>query len=305
MTNLWTNVEDLARWEANLLRPSVGGQDFVDLLLTPGRLQNGEAIDYGLGLMLGSHRGLKTVSHAGAWGGFRAEMLRFPEKELAVVVLANFDGILPTRLAYQAANACLNDHALDRGDTDGGQSAAIPPALLADMAGFYRSPETGEMTELTVSGDQLLAELNGRTFRLGALRVTAEMAEFGVLDMPVPIRLVFTPCGIGWHVARSVPGAPTITFFPADPDGDAAPGLTDYVGRYAHPDLLTAWDVSVREGKLTVIYGGNERDILKPAGADAFRAPNISLRFTRNAAGEVTALSFETERLRHLSLTRL
>jgi CubicO group peptidase (beta-lactamase class C family) len=36
-----TTVEDLARWDANFYHPKIGGKAMVDLLLTPGRLNDG------------------------------------------------------------------------------------------------------------------------------------------------------------------------------------------------------------------------------------------------------------------------
>ena len=31
----------------------------------------------------------KTIEHAGAWGGFRAHYLQFPEEDLSVAIFAN------------------------------------------------------------------------------------------------------------------------------------------------------------------------------------------------------------------------
>jgi len=304
-TNLWTNLEDLALWEDNFIHPRVGGQKFVDLMLTPGCLANGEPVPYAFGLIPGEHRGLKTISHAGQWGGFRAEMLRFPAQELAVIVLTNLETVIPTRLAYLVAETCLGElgqSAAGLSTAAQGEAVNIPLNLLQSMAGAYHHPDSGEVTELFVQNDRLHAESNGRIFRLGALRAGNEQAEFSVLDVPIPIRLVFTQQAGSWEIERSFPGLGKQIFVPLEVGDQAA--LAEYTGEYAHPDLLTAWVVSVQDGQLKVVYGRAEQDLLKPAGKDAFRAPNIRLQFVRNPAGQVSGLLFDTERVRNITLDR-
>lgn len=307
-TNLWTNLEDLALWEDNFIHPRLGGQAFIDLMLTPGQLQDGEALAYAFGLILGEHRGLQTVSHAGQWGGFRAELLRFPAQELAVILLTNLETVIPTRLAYQVADVCLGDVQQQAGRLSAvaqGEAITIPLELLQSMAGVYHHPASGETTELFVKNDRLHAESNGRIFRLGALWVQRNGAEFTVLDVPIPIRLVFTWQGGGWQILRSFPGLGEQVFVRLDPPDQDAAALTEFAGEYAHPDLLTAWMVSVQDGHLRVVYGRAEQDMLKPSGKDAFRAPNIQMQFVRDAAGQMNGLCFDTERVRSITLARV
>ena len=47
---------------------------------TVGALNNGEKRDYASGLIIGEYKGLRRVSHGGAWAGYRAELARFPNR---------------------------------------------------------------------------------------------------------------------------------------------------------------------------------------------------------------------------------
>lgn len=99
---VFSTVEDLARWDQNFYDKTVGGEALIERLHARGRLNSGAEIDYASGLILGDHRGLKTVSHGGALGGYRAELLRFPDQRFSVIVLANlsaFPGQLPMQVA--------------------------------------------------------------------------------------------------------------------------------------------------------------------------------------------------------------
>src|SRR5467141_4033882 len=79
-----TSVEDLLKWDENFYSPRVGGKEFLGEIQERGKLNNGKVLDYAKGLRLQDYRGLQTVSHGGAWGGYRAELLRFPEQHFSV-----------------------------------------------------------------------------------------------------------------------------------------------------------------------------------------------------------------------------
>lgn len=306
-TNLWTTLEDLARWDANFIRPDVGGTEFINLLMKPGRKADEAELSYAFGLMLNEHRGLKTVSHAGQWGGFRSELLRFPEQQLAVVVMTNLETVIPTRLAYQVADICLSDK-MKLGDevtsTAQGESVTVPNSILQSMTGIYHNPGTGETTELLVQNDRLHAKSNGRIFRLGALQVEEQSAEFEVLDVPISIKLKFARKAEGWQILQSFPWIGEKLFVPfASVEQDEA-ALMEYAGRYTNPDLLTDWIVYMKQRELWVVYGRAETDMLKPAGKDTFRAPNISIRFLREQGRHVSGLLFDMERVRNITLSR-
>ncbi len=77
---LMTTVEDLFRWDQAMEDGTLGGKEFAGSLLTQGQLNNGSALSYGFGLMIGQQGGLKTVSHGGSFIGFKSELLRIPER---------------------------------------------------------------------------------------------------------------------------------------------------------------------------------------------------------------------------------
>src|SRR5260370_30152404 len=77
-TSLLTTVEDLALWDENFYNPRVGGPEMIRQMLERGKLNDGEQLDYAFGLVIGKHRGLATVDHAGGDAGYRSDMTRFP-----------------------------------------------------------------------------------------------------------------------------------------------------------------------------------------------------------------------------------
>ena len=80
---------DLAIWDSALSAGTVLTRTSIDQMWTPARLNDGRAIEYGIGWILKGSGGQRTIGHWGRIPGFTAEMTRFPADERTVVVLSN------------------------------------------------------------------------------------------------------------------------------------------------------------------------------------------------------------------------
>jgi CubicO group peptidase (beta-lactamase class C family) len=99
-----TSVEDLLKWDENFYSGQIGGKDFLSEIQEQGKLNDGKVLDYAKGLFIGDYRGLHTVSHGGSWGGYRAELLRFPEQHFSVACLCNLGNASPSNRAHRVAD---------------------------------------------------------------------------------------------------------------------------------------------------------------------------------------------------------
>lgn len=104
-----TSVLDLLKWDENFYSAQVGGKQLISDLQEPGKLNDGKVLTYAKGLTVGKYRGLRTVSHGGSWGGYRAELLRFPEQHFSVVCLCNFGTSRPSGRAGKVAEIYLGN----------------------------------------------------------------------------------------------------------------------------------------------------------------------------------------------------
>lgn len=102
-----TSVEDLQRWDENFYDVRIGGKEFLSELQERGKLNDGKVLPYAKGLSHSDYRGLPTVSHGGAWGGYRAELLRFPQQHFSVACLCNVGNAQPSKRAHQVADVYL------------------------------------------------------------------------------------------------------------------------------------------------------------------------------------------------------
>src|SRR3989441_361773 len=102
-----TSVEDLLKWDENFYSGQIGGKGFLAAIQEQGKLNNGKVLDYAKGLRVADYRGLRTVSHGGSWGGYRAELLRFPEQHFSVACLCNLGSARPSNRAQRVADIYL------------------------------------------------------------------------------------------------------------------------------------------------------------------------------------------------------
>jgi CubicO group peptidase (beta-lactamase class C family) len=102
-----TSVQDLLKWDENFYSGKVGGKGFLEEVQEPGKLNNGKTLDYAKGLFVGKYRGLRFVDHGGSWGGYRAQLLRFPEQHFSVACLCNLGTANAEKRAHEIADVFL------------------------------------------------------------------------------------------------------------------------------------------------------------------------------------------------------
>lgn len=115
-TNLFTTVEDLIKWELNMVNPKLGNKDLFDLLNSVVTLKNGKKFNvpqgqFTLGQQYGHYeRDLYSIYYTGHYGGHASSMFKFPEQGFAAIVLSN------NGEAYNGYYGVLSSHILLKDD---------------------------------------------------------------------------------------------------------------------------------------------------------------------------------------------
>jgi len=100
-----STVLDLAAWDAALYSDRVLTTASRTAMWTPVTLTNGSRSGYGFGWEIDSLDGHRHFNHGGSLPGFRAQISRFPDDSLTVIVLTNGDGARPDETADGMARA--------------------------------------------------------------------------------------------------------------------------------------------------------------------------------------------------------
>jgi CubicO group peptidase (beta-lactamase class C family) len=88
---LYTNVLDLAKWDAALYTERLLKRASFDQMWSPVKLNSGETYPYGFGWRITSVNGHRLLGHGGAWQGFTMSIYRYVDDRLTIVVLTNLD----------------------------------------------------------------------------------------------------------------------------------------------------------------------------------------------------------------------
>jgi CubicO group peptidase (beta-lactamase class C family) len=108
--NLLSTIDDLIKWERNFYNNQLGkrNQQLIDSIYTSSKLNTGELTQYAYGLWANEYRGLKQISHGGDDGRFTSFIIKFPEKQLDIIILSNSSRYDDTESkAYGIANILL------------------------------------------------------------------------------------------------------------------------------------------------------------------------------------------------------
>jgi len=314
---VFTTVEELLLWDRNFYDPVVGGTTVLEQLQAPGSLNSGRQISYALGLVTGTHRGQRTVSHGGSWGGYRAELLRFPDQRFSVAVLCNLGTINPSLLAPRVADVLLED-VLDPAPLPAAGGAAMPgtpPAarpqaaaatvpvqVLRELAGTYRNPDSRAVRVVAFDEGALYLVLGGSRYPMVPVAADA----FELTNTPVPVTVTFAappgaqPRRMHWTQGSQDPVAfdrlALVTPSPAELDA--------YRGTYFSEELQTSQSVALVGDSLVLNRRGMPDQPMRPLERDEFSAAQFTIRFTRDAGGDITGYLLDAGRIRNLKFDR-
>jgi CubicO group peptidase (beta-lactamase class C family) len=298
---LLTTINDLYLWDQNFYAPRLGGSDFISQMLTRGKLNSGQALNYAFGLEHGAYRGLKTVTHPGSMLGFRTQMLRFPEQRFSVICLANLDAINPVRLAHQVADIYLADtFTVDSSAVE--EFHELSDGELRAYTCAYQSLASGIIMELFVHEGRLTADVYGLTLPLAPVSGT----RFRTLDAPVELEIQFERQGQDRALRARViiEGQEPDTFQTIEVVSSTPDQLVDYVADYYSDELQVIYELVLENDGLHCRYRNAPRDPMKPGSRDVFRLPQATLSFARDDRGVVTGFTLSAEGARNLKFAK-
>ncbi|NOR21262.1 MAG: serine hydrolase, partial [Candidatus Aminicenantes bacterium] len=166
---VFTTVEDFLKWNQNFYDNTLGDgtQDLINVMLTRGKLNNGEVIPYAFGLNISHYGGLKTISHGGSAVGYQAQYMQFPEQRFSIVVLSNLSNFSTGRIASKIADLYLADQFTEsptprqrerpRGERP--KPVKLSSSQLQTYVGNYYSDELDITYTLDVENNNLVLKL--------------------------------------------------------------------------------------------------------------------------------------------------
>jgi CubicO group peptidase (beta-lactamase class C family) len=104
---LYLTVYDMAKWDAALYTEKLLKRSSLDQMWTPVKLNDGKTFPYGFGWGLANIRGHHVVEHGGSWQGFKAQISRYVDDKLTIILFANQTRANQAKLTHDIAGLII------------------------------------------------------------------------------------------------------------------------------------------------------------------------------------------------------
>ncbi len=287
---LLTTVGDWLTWNDALTRRTLGTA-WGDSITRRMTLTNGTQIQYALGLVVTSYRGLREISHSGSTAGYSTFLARYPERDdLSIAVMCNASGAPAT--AY--AHGILDGIYLDLPRAAAFDTVAAGAVNVAPFAGVYRDSRTNTAIVLESSGGQLRLQ-NGAVLR--------PLVDGTFMNGTTRLRFDTAPRGEVRDFRRATADADSLSYARVA-DAVWTPSPADvgvYAGKYRSEEIGVTFDVRAVQGLLTISPRAGVVDTLRAQyrdpTRDAFVQGGDAVWFTRDQRGRVNAMHFGSARV--------
>jgi len=310
---VYTTAGDLARWMGHLARGTAEGASGPEAealreMTTRYVLSTGDTVGYGLGLELGTERGLRRVSHGGGDRAHRSHFAWYPELDQGLIVISNRGG-LPGRVIGELTELFFGE-AMEAPVAAAAGAAVAPepagvdlaPERFDEVAGRYElEAAPGFVLRFYREGDRFMTQATGQP----AFELTATSDSTFVLSV--------VEAGVTFH--RDAEGR--VTGLSLHQNGNhparrleetaSEIDLAPFAGRYFSEEFESVYTIAVEGGRLVAQHRRRGPVRLEQSGDDLFSGafPLLQVRFERDEAGEVTGFRASAGRARDMWFGRI
>ncbi|WP_181040026.1 serine hydrolase domain-containing protein [Aureitalea marina] len=294
---IFTSIEDILKWDNEYYERKLLNDAFWKEMTTTGKLSNGEDTEYGGGLFMEEYKGLRTISHGGAFVGFRAELLRFPDQKVSVAIFANRGDANPSTMAQEIADIILKDQFKDL-PSEAVAEVENPPMDEAEMeldqlVGTYEV-EPGVEVVFSISNDSLHAKQKWNGSEYNLYRETGNRFKMKGQD---GLSFTFTDLkdGLAQELTVMQGNRPTQVKRKEEKDLSGV-NPNDYIGTYFSPELEVNYIFELKDGQLVARVGNGEEHNCTLSDVDIYTGRMGTYRFQRTI-GQVSGMELDSGRV--------
>lgn len=291
-----TNVIELAKWDANFYDAKVGGRQLIDRLQQRGTLNTGDSLGYARGLFVDTYRGLRRVHHGGAWAGYRAMLMRFPDQGLAIGLTCNVGNAGTDARAVGVADVVLAGAFKEAKAGPKAGATAAGPVDPAPYVGLYFDESIQTAVEVVAEQGKAALKLMGGSLPL----VPAGSDKFTAEGRSVAVDFVDGRQGLDIRLGTEKFGSFRRTARAAVTDAD----WKELAGSYTSPELGTTWTIRLEGGKALLKGRAVGEAPLEAVIKDGYQSGTGFLMFTRGADGRITGFDLSASRMKRIRFDR-
>jgi CubicO group peptidase (beta-lactamase class C family) len=307
---IFTSINDIKKWDDAFYQSKTLSPAFWKEMTNQGVLNNGEVLNYASGLTISTYKGLKTISHGGAFVGFRAELLRFPEQKFTVAIFTNRGDANPTRMAYQVADELLKEHfktektaATASNDSKKTVFIDLKPSELEQFTGKYWNETSAYSRKIYVKNDTLRYY---RSERSESNLIPISKNEFKMMGVNGDIRVRFDKNKMGnYQMSFLADDDQPIVSKRYQEKDYTAEELAHFVGDYYSKELDVTYRLKMEKEELMLFLNGNKISPLKAVMSHLFSNDDYGVfQFETEASGAIRGFRLAAGRVKNLMFVR-
>ena len=282
---IYSSIEDLVHWFNHFQTPKVGDTSAMDLFLSPYELSDGTSSEYGFGIQNRIHKGVKLYSHNGGHESFITQLRYYPEHNLGIITVSNFEGnaIIPTN---KIAEYILENY-MTFPETVNYKPFDISPERVKQLEGVYLSPNGNQITRLTVANDTLSIWGSTQMIPISENRFYTKTwgGEFEIVETEgQPIQLIIL-------------GDTKSVFHKVDPWSPSQKALKEYEADYNSKELETIYHLIIKDDQLVIQHRWLGEIGLTPVTHDLFQSDwGWFVAFNRSKTNEILGFNVNSNR---------
>jgi CubicO group peptidase (beta-lactamase class C family) len=282
---VYSSIEDFARWLDNFQTLKVGGRSAMDLFLSPYELNDGTNSEYGFGIQNRMHKGLKLYSHTGGHESFLTQMRYYPEHKLGIVAISNYGGYgwIATN---QIAEYLLKDY-MQFPEKKDYEPFEISSERIQQLEGVYLSDTRNESTTLSIINDTLTIWGGMQMLPISENRFYATTwgGQFEIVERA------------GQSPQLIIHGDSKTVYQKVDHWTPKVKELKEYESDYNSKELETVYHLVIKDNRLTIQHRWLGEIGLTPITHDFFRSDwGWFVEFNRSKTNDILGFNIHSSR---------
>ncbi len=301
--NMHSTTDDLLRWLENFSNPKAGWESHFKIMQTLDNFNDGRKNSYAFGVGIGDYNGVKSVGHGGAIGGFRSNVITYPEKELSIVILTNFSSSSPSKKSRGISEIILGIEKDEKKIATTVKSKKLSNKVLAKYEGQYWNNESNYSRKVYLRNDTL------RYFRSENNEnplIPIGKNKFKMSGVSSNTIINFDPGDKKSSMSLVIDDGKPITSEAYLPTESTKEELSTYAGEFYSPELETTYIISLKDATLSCHHSRHGDFELKRIKKDVLegRWPFNIAKFERDNSGNIKGILVSNGRVRNLWLEK-
>jgi len=293
-SNVYTTAADLLTWSKNFCQTSPEWQEAFNGLKTLDSLSSGLKNNYAFGVILDDFYGNNRIQHTGGIAGFQSILYVYPDENLEIIILANFNASQINKIANQISQLFLQNKQKSESIEVPIKPVYLSSEDLKQHEGLYWNDKSNLSRKIQVMNDSLWYI---RTNNNKSYLIPLSKNEFQMLGSKPTLRIRFDKNS---NSMRLLSTENMHDSFVRHVDSlISIEQLKTYTGTYYSAELETTYTISLVDGKLIGYqsrFGEFDIQIIK---ADVLDWSGLAFsKYVRDKEGKIIGFKISMNRIR-------